>query len=56
MKDETKIPRWPELKKRAEEHLRTRKGSMNYATAQAELAEAVAQVHAVNKLKKAGHH
>ncbi len=45
-----------EAKKRAEEHLRTRKGSMNYATAQAELAEAVAQVHAVNKLKKAGHH
>lgn len=44
-----------EAKKRAEEALKDRSSAIDYARAQAELAEAVAQLHAIQKLRKQGH-
>jgi F-type H+-transporting ATPase subunit epsilon len=41
-----------DAKKRAEEALANRAGTMDYAKAQAELAEAVAQLAAIKKLRK----
>jgi len=41
-----------EAKRLAEEALATRKGDMDYARAQAELAEAVAQLAAIQRLRK----
>lgn len=41
-----------EAKKRAEEALKDRSSAIDYARAQAELAEAVAQLHAIQKLRK----
>lgn len=41
-----------EAKKRAEEAMRDRSASIEYAQAQAELAEAVAQLHAIQRLRK----
>ncbi|MDD5329073.1 MAG: F0F1 ATP synthase subunit epsilon [Sulfuricella sp.] len=41
-----------EAKQRAEEAMRDRSASMDYAKAQAELAEAVAQLHAIQRLRK----
>ncbi|QDQ27055.1 F0F1 ATP synthase subunit epsilon [Chitinimonas arctica] len=43
-----------EAKKLAEEALANRSGAMDYAKAQAELAEAIAQLAAIQKLKKRG--
>ena len=40
-----------EAKKRAEEALANRAAEMDYATAEAELAQAVAQLQAIKKLK-----
>ena len=40
-----------EAKKRAEEALANRNAEMDYATAEAELAQAVAQLQAIKKLK-----
>jgi F-type H+-transporting ATPase subunit epsilon len=45
-----------ESKKRAEEAMRDHTSAVEYARAQAELAEAVAQLHAIQKLRKQGHH
>lgn len=45
-----------EAKKRAEEAMRDHTSAVEYARAQAELAEAVAQLHAIQKLRKQGHH
>lgn len=50
--DETKAL---EAKKRAEEALKDRTSKIDYARAQAELAEAVAQLAAIQKLRKRGH-
>jgi F-type H+-transporting ATPase subunit epsilon len=47
--DETKAN---EAKQRAEEALRNRAGAMDYAKAQAELAEAVAQLQAIQKIRR----
>lgn len=45
-----------EAKKQAEEALRNRSSEIDYATAEAELAEAIAQLQAIEKLRKrAGH-
>jgi F-type H+-transporting ATPase subunit epsilon len=41
-----------EAKQRAEEAMRDRSASIDYAQAQAELAEAVAQLHAIQRLRK----
>lgn len=41
-----------EAKRQAEESMRNRTGAMEYAQAQAELAEAVAQLAAIQKLRK----
>ncbi len=43
-----------EAKLRAEEALKDQKGEIDYARAQAELAEAVAQLNALKRLKKKG--
>ena len=42
-----------EAKQQAEEAMKNRSSSMDYARAQAELAEAVAQLQAIQKLRKA---
>lgn len=44
-----------DAKKRAEEALVNRNSEMDYATAEAELAQAVAQLHAIARLKKNTH-
>jgi F-type H+-transporting ATPase subunit epsilon len=44
-----------DAKKRAEEALANRNSEMDYATAEAELAQAVAQLHAIARLKKHTH-
>jgi len=45
-----------EAKRAAEEAMKNRVSDMDYAQAQSELAEAVAQLHAIHKLRKqAGH-
>ena len=44
-----------EAKKRAEEALSNRNADMDYATAEAELAQAVAQLHAIARFKKHTH-
>lgn len=44
-----------EAKREAEEAMRNRTSAMDYAKAQAELAEAVAQLAAIQKLRKGGH-
>ncbi|BAN36818.1 ATP synthase F1 subunit epsilon [Sulfuricella denitrificans skB26] len=41
-----------EAKQRAEEAMRDRTASIDYAQAQAELAEAIAQLHAIQRLRK----
>ena len=41
-----------EAKQKAEEAMKNHAGSMDYAKAQAELAEAVAQIQAIHKLRK----
>jgi F-type H+-transporting ATPase subunit epsilon len=43
-----------EAKKLAEEALQNRAGAMDYAKAQAELAQAIAQLATINRLKKRG--
>jgi len=44
-----------EAKRQAEEAMSDRSGAMDYARAQAELAEAVAQLAAIEKLRKISH-
>ncbi|MBI1906140.1 MAG: F0F1 ATP synthase subunit epsilon [Rhodocyclales bacterium] len=44
-----------EAKRLAEESLRDRSSKVDYAKAQAELAEAIAQIAAIQKLRKRGH-
>ncbi|HRP74883.1 MAG TPA: F0F1 ATP synthase subunit epsilon [Rhodocyclaceae bacterium] len=44
-----------EAKKLAEEALRNQSSKIDYAKAQAELAEAIAQISAIQKLRKRGH-
>ncbi len=44
-----------EAKKLAEEALSNRSSELDYAKAQAELAEAIAQIAAIQKLRKRGH-
>ncbi|MBL8482857.1 MAG: F0F1 ATP synthase subunit epsilon [Rhodocyclaceae bacterium] len=44
-----------EAKKKAEESLSNKTASIDYAKAQAELAEAIAQLAAIQKLRKRGH-
>ena len=44
-----------EAKRQAEEAMKDRTSSMDYARAQAELAEAVAQLAAIQKLRKIKH-
>ena len=44
-----------EAKKRAEEAIKDRPSTIDYARAQAELSEAVAQLAAIERLKKRGH-
>ncbi len=44
-----------EAKKRAEEALASRSAEMDYARAQAELSEAIAQLSAIERLRKHGH-
>ena len=44
-----------DAKKKAEEAMKNRTSEMDYAKAQAELAEAVAQIQAIEKLRKRGH-
>ncbi len=44
-----------EAKKLAEEALQNHSSKLDYAQAQAELAEAIAQLAAINKLRKRGH-
>ncbi len=44
-----------EAKKRAEEALASRSAEMDYARAQAELSEAIAQLSAIERLRKRGH-
>ena len=44
-----------DAKKRAEELMANRSAELDYARAQAELAEAVAQLAAIQKLRKKGH-
>lgn len=45
-----------EAKKNAEEALRNRSSEIDYATAEAELAEAIAQLQAIDKLRKRAAH
>jgi F-type H+-transporting ATPase subunit epsilon len=45
-----------EAKRMAEEALKDRSALMDYAKAEAELAEAVAQIRAIEQLRKASHH
>lgn len=45
-----------EAKQRAEEAMKDRSSAMDYAKAQAELAEAVAQLAAIQKIRKGGSH
>lgn len=44
-----------QAKQRAEEALSSQAGTLDYARAQAELAEAVAQLSAIDRLRKRGH-
>lgn len=44
-----------EAKQRAEDAMKNRASAMDYAKAQAELAEAIAQIQAIEKLRKKGH-
>ena len=44
-----------EAKKRAEEAIKNRSSTIEYARAQAELAESIAQLAAIQKLRKRGH-
>jgi F-type H+-transporting ATPase subunit epsilon len=44
-----------EAKKRAEEALANRSSEINYASAEAELAQAIAQLHAIRRLRNAIH-
>lgn len=44
-----------EAKRRAEEALSNRKSDIDYAKAQAELSEAIGQLHAIEMLRKRGH-
>lgn len=44
-----------EAKKLAEESLKNQSSELDYAKAQAELAEAIAQIAAIQKLRKRGH-
>ncbi|AYH41876.1 MULTISPECIES: F0F1 ATP synthase subunit epsilon [Rhodocyclales] len=44
-----------EAKRMAEEALQNRSSELDYAKAQAELAEAIAQIAAIQKLRKRGH-
>ncbi|MGB4674927.1 MAG: F0F1 ATP synthase subunit epsilon [Azovibrio sp.] len=44
-----------EAKRRAEEALANRKGEMDFASAEAELAQAIAQLQAIQKMKNAIH-
>lgn len=44
-----------DAKKRAEEAMRDRSSAMDYARAQAELAEAIAQLATIQRLRKGGH-
>ncbi len=44
-----------EAKKHAAEEMATRKSELDYARAQAEMAEAIAQLAAIDKLRKRGH-
>ncbi|MDT3672658.1 MAG: F0F1 ATP synthase subunit epsilon [Aromatoleum sp.] len=44
-----------EAKRLAEETLRNKSSELDYAKAQAELAEAIAQIAAIQKLRKRGH-
>lgn len=44
-----------EAKKQAEEVLANKSSQLDYAKAQAELAEAIAQISAIQKLRKRGH-
>lgn len=44
-----------EAKKRAEEALANQKGEMDFASAEAELAQAIAQLQAIKKMKNAIH-
>ena len=44
-----------EAKKRAEEALANRKGEMDFASAEAELAQAIAQLQTIKKMKNAIH-
>ena len=44
-----------EAKRKAEEAMKDRSSEMDYAKAQAELAEAIAQLQAIEKLRKRGH-
>jgi F-type H+-transporting ATPase subunit epsilon len=45
-----------DAKRMAEEALRDRSALMDYAKAEAELAEAVAQIRAIEQIRKASHH
>jgi F-type H+-transporting ATPase subunit epsilon len=45
-----------EAKRAAEETMRNRTSEIDYASAQAELAEAIAQLHAIQKLRKPNQH
>lgn len=45
-----------DAKRLAEEALRDRSALMDYAKAEAELAEAVAQIRAIEQIRKASHH
>ena len=49
------VARAEEAKRAAEEAMRNRTSDIDYAQAQAELAEAVAQLQAIKKLRKPGH-
>src|SRR5512135_1064583 len=44
-----------EAKRAAEEAMRNRTSDIDYAAAQAELAEAIAQLHAISKVRKHAH-
>lgn len=44
-----------EAKKQAEEAMKNRTSEMDYAKAQAELAQAIAQIQTIEKLRKRGH-
>lgn len=45
-----------EAKRHAEEALKNRASEMDYATAEAELAQAIAQLQAIERLRKVGKH